>query len=207
MRVQSTPYRKLSGNTRVKQDDLAKRAHTIRVMGLAPMLAPLCSRSRLPAHRTISGKSRWIRGGLVALVLASVPAIAGCERAPSADGLKEWTPTDHDRAEEMGRPANGQQPQAEARGDGGGGNPNALIEVAWSQNCALCHGVVGRGDGPNGPMVKASDLTRESWQATVKDDEIAAVIKNGKGRMPKFEQLPDSTVRGLVGRIRAVRGK
>ena len=66
--------------------------------------------------------------------------------------------------------------------------------------------MLGKGDGPNGPMMKASDLTREEWQASVTDADIAAVIKTGKGRMPKFD-LPDPVVRGLVGRIRAVRGR
>jgi cytochrome c oxidase cbb3-type subunit 3 len=140
----------------------------------------------------------------------------GCERPPSADSLKEWSPADHDRAEEMGRASSGAgqgqgagqaagqtQPQAQVKGDGG---LSALAEVSWVQNCATCHGPLGKGDGPTGPMMKASDLTREEWQASVTDDEIAAVVKNGKGRMPKFD-LPDPVIRGLVGRIRATRGR
>lgn len=135
--------------------------------------------------------------------------LAACERPPSADSLKEWTPADHDRAEELGRSAQGQpqqgQPQQgpQAKGDGG---LSALVEVAWVQNCATCHGPLGKGDGPTGPMMKASDLTREDWQAKVTDDEIAATVKNGKGRMPKFD-LPDPVIRGLVARIRATRGR
>ena len=171
-------------------------------------------------HGTVSRKfSRIMRiasiGSLAALAALAFAAVCGCERAPSSDGMKEWTAADHDRAEEQGRAANGQQAQTapEPRGEGGnggnGGNANAgvaLIEVAWSQNCAVCHGVVGKGDGPNGPMVKAGDLTREDWQAGVTDADIAAINKTGKGKMPKFD-LPDPVVRGLVGRIRAARGR
>jgi mono/diheme cytochrome c family protein len=137
--------------------------------------------------------------------------LAGCERAPSASGLKEWAPTDHDRAEEQGRIQSGQQAPPEPRGEGGananaGGVGSKLIEIAWQQNCAVCHGPIGHGDGPNGPMVKASDLTREDWQAKVTDDDIAALVKEGKGKMPKFD-LPEPVLRGIIARIRASRGR
>lgn len=55
-------------------------------------------------------------------------------------------------------------------------------------------------------MFKARDLSLDEWQSSIKDDEIAAVITNGKGRMPKFE-LPDEVVKGLVARVRSFRGK
>ena len=53
-------------------------------------------------------------------------------------------------------------------------------------------------------MFKARDLSLADWQSKVKDEEIAAVIVNGKGRMPKFD-LPEEIVRGLVGRVRSFR--
>jgi hypothetical protein len=160
----------------------------------------------------------------------------GCERPPSAGSLKEWTPADHDRAEEQqagqGGAANanpntggnqgpaarnqpGAQPQPgsaeqrpepprkSSRGDGGGAN---LVEVTWETACAPCHGPVGHGDGPNGPMVNAPDITRDDLLSKITDDEIAFQIRNGKNRMPKFD-LPDPVVRGLVARIRAMRGR
>ncbi len=146
-------------------------------------------------------------GGLALLICAG--AISACERPPSADGLKEWSPTDHDRAEEQGRTQSGQQAAPEPKGSAGASAADrgrALIEVAWQQNCASCHGMTGHGDGPSGPMVKASDLTREDWQAKVTDDDIVAVVQNGKGKMPKFE-LPEPVIRGFVARIRALRGR
>jgi mono/diheme cytochrome c family protein len=143
----------------------------------------------------------------VAALLVAV-GVSGCDRPPSADGLKEWTPADHDRAEEQARIQSGQQAAADPKGGApaGSSGPNALIEVAWQQNCASCHGATGHGDGPSGPMVKASDLTREEWQAKVTDDEMIALIRTGKGSMPKFD-LPEPVVRGLVARIRALRGR
>jgi cytochrome c oxidase cbb3-type subunit 3 len=55
-------------------------------------------------------------------------------------------------------------------------------------------------------MFKAADLGRDDWQSKVSDQEIAATITNGKGRMPKFE-LPDEVVKGLVVRVRSFRGQ
>ncbi len=73
--------------------------------------------------------------------------------------------------------------------------------VAWKQNCVRCHGVVGRGDGMEGASVRATDLSRPEWQASVTDAQIAATIQNGKGAMPAF-QLPSSTITGLVRLVR-----
>ncbi len=133
------------------------------------------------------------------LIALAFLAVVACDRAPSPAGLSQWTPTDHDQ--EPGRPpANQGTRVADA-----GGTP-ALVEVAWRNQCSTCHGMTGHGDGPQGPMFKAADLAREDWQSKVKDDEIAAVIRNGKGRMPKFD-LPDEVVTGLVARVRSFRGK
>jgi cytochrome c oxidase cbb3-type subunit 3 len=133
--------------------------------------------------------------GLVAVLTAAGAFAAACDRPPSVE-LKEWQPSDHDGEQKAG----GKQG---AKGDAGG--TFVLVEAAWRQQCATCHGAAGRGDGPQGPMFKAADLSREEWQGKVKDDEIAAAIVNGKGRMPKFD-LPDDVVRGLVARVRSFRG-
>jgi cytochrome c oxidase cbb3-type subunit 3 len=142
-----------------------------------------------------------------ALLSLTAPVTLGaCERAPSADQAKEWTPADHDRAEEKGNQASGAQAPAQ-RGDGGGGNgADQLVEMTWQNNCFACHGQLGKGDGPSGPMVGAKDLTRTDWQSTVSDADMAAAILGGKGRMPKFD-LPEPVVKGLVGRIRTMKGR
>lgn len=134
---------------------------------------------------------------IVVLGTSVAAASLGCDRAPSADGLKDWTPADHDGEKKS---AGNQGP----KGDGGGAP--ALVEITWRAQCASCHGPGGHGDGPQGAMFKASDLSRVEWQDKVKDEEIAAIITTGKGRMPKFE-LPPEIVGGLVGRIRSFRGK
>ena len=134
------------------------------------------------------------------LAVSAAAALAlGCDRAPPTDGLKEWQPADHDGEKKSAAAAN-QGP----KGDGGG--IPLLVEVTWRNQCQSCHGPNGKGDGPQGPMVKAADLGRDEWQSSVSDEAIAATILNGKGRMPKFE-LPQELVGGLVARIRSFRGK
>ena len=135
--------------------------------------------------------------GLVVTVLAATLAVA-CDRAPSAANLKEWTPADHDQ--EPGRPASNQG----AKGSGGGAT--VAVELAWRNQCSTCHGPVGKGDGPQGPMFKAADLSSPEVQDKLQDADIVAAIKNGKGRMPRFD-LPDDVVAGLVGRVRAFGGR
>ena len=119
-----------------------------------------------------------------------------CDRAPSVDRAGEWSPKDHDQAEMAGRqampPSSGTRPN----------NDEMLVELTWNENCASCHGAEGHGDGPNGRLVKAPDLTRAAWQDNVTDEQIAAQIKNGKGLMPKFD-IPAVVVKGLIARIRA----
>jgi cytochrome c oxidase cbb3-type subunit 3 len=161
------------------------------------------------------------RGALLALAAL---VLAACDRPPSADGLKDWTPTDHDRAEEQSRPSSSANagatttpptsppprapatPGNQAPGAPAGDNVAQLVEITWEQGCAPCHGMTGHGDGPKGPMVNAPDITRDDVLGSITDDGIAAQIKNGKNRMPKFD-LPDPVVRGLVARIRANRGR
>jgi mono/diheme cytochrome c family protein len=135
---------------------------------------------------------------IVAVFLAT--SAAACDRAPSPDGLKDWGPSDHEQ-----QPGKAPASNQGARASDAGGTP-ALVEVTWRNQCATCHGQTGHGDGPQGPMFKAQDLSKEEWQSKIKDEDIALSIKNGKGRMPKFE-LPDDVVRGLVARVRSFRGK
>jgi len=138
--------------------------------------------------------SRWTPPLLAALLVALVVA---CDRPPSVE-LKDWSPSDHDG--EKKAPTGKQGAKGEPNG------PAALVEITWRNQCASCHGPQGRGDGPQGPMFKAADLSRPDWQANVKDEQIAAAIVNGKGRMPRFE-LSDEIVRGLVARVRSFRGQ
>ncbi len=127
-------------------------------------------------------------------------------RRPPAD-LKEWSPADHDQPSPAGQPGQMGQPRQVAsprQRPAPEQDTAGLVELAWSRNCAACHGERGRGDGPQGPMLRAPDLTRADWQGKVSDEEIAQTIRGGRNNMPKFD-LPPAVLDGVVKRIRANR--
>lgn len=130
-------------------------------------------------------------------IFAALSLLGACERAPS--DLREWRVSDHDHT------TNPNATQVEVKPDAG--SPLAaqgvdeVTIVTWKENCAKCHGTVGAGDGPQGPMTHARDLTSPEWQAATSDAVIAQVIREGRGRMPAFK-LPDATVASLVRLVR-----
>ena len=115
---------------------------------------------------------------------------------------REWRPEDHDQEQAT----QGLQPA----GSDGGANPQVqtesdvtLAQAAWSANCTACHGRAGQGDGPQGPMVKAPNLTDPDFMKQFTDDQLVAVIKSGKGKMPAFPSMPDRVVRAVVALVRS----
>lgn len=118
----------------------------------------------------------------------------GCSNRPT----REWTAADHDQEQGSTQVA---APMASS-GGGSGADDSALVDATWSTRCYVCHGPVGKGDGPNGPMVAAKDLTDAMFQSNRTDAQLIAVISTGKGRMPAFADLPPKVVAGLVQRIR-----
>lgn len=156
-------------------------------------------------HREVAGPFSFARTAHVARFHSSLlavgaalglSALGGCDRAPS--GAREWTAADHQSVDQPAEPG---QRRASEDAD------QNLVEIAWQQSCASCHGPTGRGDGPEGPMVRAPDLTQAVWQARVTDEQLAETIRRGRGRMPAFGELPDAVVQGLVRRIRMLGGR
>lgn len=130
-----------------------------------------------------------------ALVLSSLALVACNERA--AD-LREWRVSDHDHTDNPG------SDQVQVDPNDAGTAPPGLDDVtivAWQQNCTQCHGQLGRGDGPRGPMLKATNFSDPAWQKATTDEQIARVIKEGRGAMPPFK-LPDATIARLVKLVR-----
>lgn len=131
-----------------------------------------------------------------ALALFVILLSLGCNETPA--DLRPWRPSDHDHTE------NPNADQVQVRDAGAAGPGHGLDDVtvvAWQQNCTSCHGPLGRGDGPQGQLLHASDLSRPDWQASVSDEAIAATIRQGRGRMPAFN-LPEVTITRLVALVR-----
>lgn len=145
------------------------------------MNSSLCSRTR----------ASWLGCALLPLITA-----LACNERPA--DVREWRASDHDHTD---NPSSGQvqvDPSASAQAPPG---LEDVTIVAWQQNCTKCHGQLGRGDGPQGPMVKATNLSDPAWQQAATDEQIARVIKEGKGAMPGFK-LPDATIDKLVKLVR-----
>jgi cytochrome c oxidase cbb3-type subunit 3 len=121
---------------------------------------------------------------------------SACNNAPA--DLRQWKASDHDHT---ANPNAGQVQVTDAGSEAQNHGLDDVTIVAWQQNCTSCHGALGRGDGPQGQLVHAADLSRSDWQASTTDEAIASTIRQGRGRMPSFN-LPDATVTRLVALIR-----
>jgi hypothetical protein len=83
----------------------------------------------------------------------------------------------------------------------------------FAQRCANSHGADGRGDGPAAPALnpRPRDYTDRAWQASVADDQIAAVIVDGGASAGKSTLMPPNpdlaskpdVVEGLVRIVRS----
>lgn len=136
-------------------------------------------------------------------VAALCLSVWGCESAPAVGSLKEWSKGDHHSGDD--EKASGPQ-QAQGARQPAGNDTAQLVELTWRQQCTSCHGASGKGDGQMGPMLHAPDLTSGDLQANVTDEQLVAVIRTGKDKMPAFN-LPDPVLKGLVARIRQLRGR
>ncbi len=159
------------------------------------MEAPLGLSPVIPAteHRP----PRALATTLLLLGMAAVIATAGCDS--NGGDVRPWQAEDHDRPSGNGRQVSGSVAPGEEEA--------TLIAVTWRQNCARCHGMSGRGDGPEGRMLRTPDLSRPDFHDRYSDEEIASVIKKGRNKMPAFETLPDKVVAGLVRHIRLLGGR
>lgn len=161
-------------------------------------------------------------GCLAAGLLATLGAACG-EQPPSSD-VREWTPADH--VQPAGAPGDdeGRAAPPEAQEQGGEAGPAGqgrgdaaetperqearAAAALWSVSCMPCHGPGGRGDGPARPAgAPVADLTDAAWQRARTDEQIAAVIAQGRGMMPGFaEQVSPRGVAALVRHVRRLGG-
>jgi mono/diheme cytochrome c family protein len=69
----------------------------------------------------------------------------------------------------------------------------------YAQHCAICHGDQREGILPGFPP-----LAGIKHQMT--DEQITALIRNGKGRMPGFQEIPDAELAGLLNYLATTPG-
>jgi mono/diheme cytochrome c family protein len=74
----------------------------------------------------------------------------------------------------------------------------------YKTKCAACHGPDGKGDTAMGKANKLRDLGSPDVQKQ-SDAELAAIIENGKGKMPAYgKSLKPEQVKDLVAYIRSL---
>ena len=86
------------------------------------------------------------------------------------------------------------------------GGAESEIEQTYRSACGRCHGADGKGgfapEGQNPPR----NFCDAAFQRDRSDEQLALVIRSGKGSMPAFGNLfTDSELRGLVQKIRRFR--
>ena len=57
----------------------------------------------------------------------------------------------------------------------------------YASKCLMCHGDDAKGDTKAGKMMKTPDLTTESWKQGTSVPELVKTLREGLGKMPKYE--------------------
>jgi len=74
----------------------------------------------------------------------------------------------------------------------------------FAEYCIGCHGPDGRAQTDMSKKVGAADLTSDAVQQQ-SDSQLRTVIKDGKGKMPSFDQkLSDSEISSVLAYLRQV---
>lgn len=128
---------------------------------------------------------KWSGWKLFAVSAAAVLVISGC-------GAANDQTEDPANDQNQGAPAeNGENGNGAANGNGdaaAGDFDQAAAEQVYQASCLACHGA--NLEGSVGPQL--TDVG-----ARLSADEIANIIKNGRGTMPAQAQLSDEEVQNL----------
>jgi mono/diheme cytochrome c family protein len=82
--------------------------------------------------------------------------------------------------------------------------PDEASAKFYKQKCASCHGPDGKAETPAGKAMKVRSFADPAVVA-MSDDELAAVITNGKGKMPKYgASLKPDQIKPLVEYCRSL---
>ena len=57
----------------------------------------------------------------------------------------------------------------------------------YDSKCLMCHGDDAKGDTKAGKMMKTPDLTTVSWKQGTSVPELVKTLREGLGKMPKYE--------------------
>ena len=81
------------------------------------------------------------------------------------------------------------------------------VAGTYKAKCSACHGADGKGDTPAGKKMGLRDFASPEVQK-MSDDELGAVIADGKGKMPGYKKsLKPEQIKELVGYCRSLAKK
>jgi cytochrome c oxidase cbb3-type subunit 3 len=130
------------------------------------------------------------RALLAVLALLSIGACRGRE---------ERTPGPVARIAVRGGPESGEPERA------GGQSDVARGKGIYAESCAPCHGPDGTGGTPMARMMRVGNLADPATHARYGDEEMAALIRGGRGRMPAFSNLGMQQIRDVVAYVRTLK--
>jgi mono/diheme cytochrome c family protein len=103
-----------------------------------------------------------------------------------------------------------QTPTSQPAPDTGGAVPGdqlALGAKVYTERCVLCHGPQGKGDGPGsvGLNPKPRNHTDGSYMNARTDEDLLAVIRDGKGAMPAWKAvLSEQEIQAVLKHVRSL---
>ncbi len=83
-------------------------------------------------------------------------------------------------------------------------NADDKSAALYKQKCAACHGADGKGDTPSGKSMKVRSFA-DPEVTKMTDDELAAAIEKGKGKMPAYgKSMKPDEIKAMVAYIRSL---
>ena len=80
-------------------------------------------------------------------------------------------------------------------------------KTVYESKCATCHGKEGKSETKAGQMTQSPDLTLKSWKSGTSLAEVEKLIREGAGKMPKYQdKLSEEEIRAVTRYVRELVG-
>jgi cbb3-type cytochrome c oxidase subunit III len=76
---------------------------------------------------------------------------------------------------------------------------NSSGKKVYDSKCSMCHGEDAKGDTKAGQMTKTPNLITESWKQGTSVAEVVKTLREGLGKMPKYEgKLSEEEIKAVA---------